>query len=133
LLASVDTGLPKLWLVRQALHLRRRRPDPFTTLATYRSLATTGRAADHVVAFARGEQVVTIVPRLPLKLARGRIGARLVAPPSRWADTRVELPHGRWRDVLTGESRRPKGSARGFPVARVLDRFPVALLEREDA
>jgi (1->4)-alpha-D-glucan 1-alpha-D-glucosylmutase len=131
--AAVESGLPKLWLLRQALHLRRRRPELFAPEATYRGLQTSGRAADHVVAFSRGEGLATVVPRLPLKLARGRVGARLVAPASRWADTRVELPRGLWHDVLTGDDHRVAGARAGLAVSRVLGRFPVALLEREDA
>jgi (1->4)-alpha-D-glucan 1-alpha-D-glucosylmutase len=133
LLAAVDTGLPKLWTTRQALHLRRRRPEAFEPDAGYRPLATSGRAAEHVVGFTRGDDVATVVTRLPLKLARGRIGARLVAPASRWADTQVELPPGRWRDVLSGDLHRVTDPARGLRAARVLGRLPVALLEREDA
>jgi len=34
--ARADEGLPKLWLIRQALHLRRRRPELFGRDATYR-------------------------------------------------------------------------------------------------
>ncbi len=130
--AAVDIGLPKMWVMRQALALRGRRPEAFGPDATYRPLPTSGRAADHVLGFTRGEHVGTVVTRLPLKLVRGRIGARLVAPASRWADTRVELPPGRWRDVLTGELHRVAGSSRGLRATRVLGRLPVALLERED-
>ena len=132
LLAAVETGLPKLWVMRQALALRERHPEAFGPDAPYRALMGSGRAADHVVAFTRAERVVTVTPRLPLRLARGRIGARLVAPASRWADTRVELPPGRWRDVLTGDLHRLTASSRGLRVARALGHFPVALLERED-
>ncbi len=132
LLAAVDVGLPKMWVMRQALDLRRRRPEAFAPGATYRPLPTAGRAADHAVGFTRDENVATIVTRLPLKLARGRIGARLVAPASRWGDTRIELPQGRWRDVLSGDLHRVSGSSRGLRAARVLSRLPVAVLERED-
>ena len=133
LLADVDIGLPKMWVMRQALDLRRRRPAAFAPGASYRPLPTSGRAADHVLGFTRDESVATIVTRLPLKLARGRIGARLVAPASRWGDTRIELPQGRWRDVLSGDLQRVSGSSRGLRAARVLSRLPVAVLEREDA
>jgi (1->4)-alpha-D-glucan 1-alpha-D-glucosylmutase len=133
LLAQIDTGLPKLWVMRQALALRARHPAAFAAEASYRPLASSGAAGGHVVAFGRADEVVTIVPRLPLRLARGRIGVRLVAPASRWADTRVELPPGRWRDVLTGDRHRVPATSRGLRVARALGHFPVALLEREAA
>jgi (1->4)-alpha-D-glucan 1-alpha-D-glucosylmutase len=133
LLAGLDDGLPKLWLHYRVLHLRTARPEAFGPEASYRPLAVSGRAAEHVVAFIRGEQVATIVPRLPLKLARGRMGARLVAPSSRWADTYVELSTGRWRDHLTGDRHVVRVGAHGLRLARVLGRFPVALLEKEES
>jgi (1->4)-alpha-D-glucan 1-alpha-D-glucosylmutase len=132
LLAEVEIGLPKLWVMRQALALRGRRAEAFVPDAPYRALLGSGQAADHVVAFTRAERVATVTPRLPLRLARGRIGARLVAPATRWGDTRIELPPGRWRDVLTGDRHRVAATSSGLRVARVLGRFPVALLERDE-
>ena len=46
-----------------------------------------------------------------------------------WADTRLELPPGEWRNTLTGESW-PAGSVR---VADLIRKFPVALLYRVPA
>ncbi len=138
ILTAADAGLPKLWLTRQALHLRRERRDLYGPEAAYRPLLVTGHAADHVVAFARAEAAVTIVPRHVHKLTRGRLGARLLPPASRWADTRVEIPAGRWRDHLTGERHVVRSAARTSPVDgtlpldRVLRRFPVALLVKVD-
>jgi (1->4)-alpha-D-glucan 1-alpha-D-glucosylmutase len=68
-----------------------------------------------VVAFARGGRTVTVVPRLPLRLAE-RGG---------WGDTAVRLPDGAWRDSLTGREH-----AHDARMSDVLDGFPVALLER---
>ena len=133
LLAEADSGLPKLWLMQQALALRARRSEAFAPGASYRPLEVSGPAADHVVAFARDGSVATVVPRLPLRLARGRIGAGLVAPASRWGSTRVELPAGRWRNVLTGDLHRVSPVSRGLRVAQALSHFPVALLERDEA
>src|SRR5207302_4319621 len=67
-------GYPKLLLTRDAL---RARPE-----GDYRPLAVTGAAADHVVAFTRGERVSVVVPRLPLRLERE----------GGWRDTTVDLP-----------------------------------------
>jgi (1->4)-alpha-D-glucan 1-alpha-D-glucosylmutase len=79
----------------------------------------TGPAADHAVAFTRGDAVAVVVPRLPLRLAdRGG-----------WGDTAIELPAVRWRNQLTGEV-----TSGGSVVAdSLLRRFPVALLEREES
>jgi (1->4)-alpha-D-glucan 1-alpha-D-glucosylmutase len=64
------------------------------------------------VAYARGREIVTVVPRWPLRLAGD------------WADTAVILPEGRWENRLTGE--RVDGGIR--EIGDLLARFPVALL-----
>ncbi|MFL6196180.1 MAG: malto-oligosyltrehalose synthase, partial [Thermoanaerobaculia bacterium] len=45
ILARMDDGLPKLWLIQQGLHLRRRRPGAFGTDADYRPLRAQGPRA----------------------------------------------------------------------------------------
>jgi (1->4)-alpha-D-glucan 1-alpha-D-glucosylmutase len=112
----VNEGLPKLWLIRQALALRRRRPELFGPKADYRPLLATGERAGHVVAFARGGRVVTVVPRLVLGLN------------GEWGDTTLEVPDGAWRNILTGDG--VGGSV--TRMADVLARFPVALLTRRE-
>ena len=112
LLDQTDEGLPKLWLIRQALHLRRRRPELFT--GGYLPLTPRGERAAHAFAFVRGGGSVTVVPRLVMKLAGD------------WKDTSLELPAGRWRNELTGEEV-AGGEVR---LAGLLRRFPVALLSQ---
>jgi (1->4)-alpha-D-glucan 1-alpha-D-glucosylmutase len=114
-LQRMDEGLPKLWLIRRALCARRSRPQAFGEgeAARYRPLTATGRRADHVLAFQRGQEVVAVVPRLVLALG------------GEWADTSLELPAGRWRNALTGED--VAGRVR---LPQLLARFPVALLVR---
>ena len=102
-------GLPKLLVTSRALRLRRERPAAFD--GSYEPLAVTGAWADRVVAFARGGEVVTVVPRLSV-------------PVDDWKDTAVALPPGPWRDLLTGDA------VESGMVADVLARFPVALLAR---
>jgi (1->4)-alpha-D-glucan 1-alpha-D-glucosylmutase len=117
ILARMDEGLPKLWLIRQGLHLRRRLPRPFGPEGAYESLRGAGPRAGHVVAFmrgVRGGEVAAVAPRLPLRLQGD------------WRGTTLELPPGSWRNELTGEA--IEGGAR--PVAELLARFPVALLTR---
>ena len=111
-----EEGLPKLAVTTRALQLRRRRPEAFGVKGAYRPLRATGPGADHVVAFARREEVVTVVPRLVLGVDQS----------GGWADTSVTLPGGSWEDVVSG------GRFEGGPVgvADLLRRFPVALLER---
>jgi (1->4)-alpha-D-glucan 1-alpha-D-glucosylmutase len=112
-----DEGLPKMWTIHKALELRREHPDCFGAEAEYTPLEVDGDRHDHVIAYLRGEDVVTVVPRLTLKLG----GA--------WKDTIVVLPKGRWRNRLTG------GSVAGGVITMrlLLKDFPVALLVREDA
>ncbi|HEX9944490.1 MAG TPA: malto-oligosyltrehalose synthase [Thermoanaerobaculia bacterium] len=114
ILARMEEGLPKLWLIRQGLLLRRRRPDAFDPGAAYEPLQARGARADHAVAFLRGGEVAVVVPRLVIRLGGD------------WGDTVVELPAGRWRNELTGEE--VEGGPR--PAAELLARFPVALLAR---
>ncbi|MFF4379106.1 malto-oligosyltrehalose synthase [Kitasatospora sp. NPDC001547] len=107
-----DLPREKLHLTTTALHLRRDRP-----LGPYRPLPAAGPAADHLLAFARGEDVVTAVTRLPYGLERA----------GGWRDTALELPAGGpWTDELTGRSL-PAGAV---PVAELLTALPVALLTR---
>ncbi len=106
-----DAGMAKLHVVRSALRLRRQRPDLFTG---YTAVSATGSGAGHVLAFDRGG-VVAVATRLPVGLARS----------GGWGDTRLALPAGRWRDILT-ERTADAG------VAGLLDALPVALLVPED-
>ncbi len=107
-----DEGLPKLWVTRQALHLRRNRPGLFGPEGSYSPIETRGRKADHVVAYSRGGGCVVVAPRLPIKLGGD------------WLDTTVRIPEGRWSNLLTGEEV-PTGEA---SVGKLLASFPVALL-----
>jgi (1->4)-alpha-D-glucan 1-alpha-D-glucosylmutase len=108
------TGAVKLLVTSRALRARRDRSELFTG---YRPLAATGSAVDHVLAFDRGG-AITVATRLPVGLAR-RGG---------WADTRLPLPGGTWRDALTGRVVRADADAPGIAVADLLDHYPVALL-----
>jgi (1->4)-alpha-D-glucan 1-alpha-D-glucosylmutase len=65
-----------------------------------------------VIAFARGENVITIVPRW---LQRGAL-----------PKAKLTLPQGEWRNLFTGEP----VSAGEQDVAVLLSSFPVALLVR---
>jgi (1->4)-alpha-D-glucan 1-alpha-D-glucosylmutase len=112
-----DEGLPKLWTIHKALELRRERPECFGAEAEYTPLEVDGDKHDHVIAYLRGEDVATVVPRLTLKLA----GA--------WKDTIVVLPPGRWRNRMTGGN--VDGGVNTMKV--LLKDFPVALLVREGA
>jgi (1->4)-alpha-D-glucan 1-alpha-D-glucosylmutase len=113
--ARADAGLPKLWLIRQTLKARHEQ-QIFQPQDSYRALTPSGAKREHVMAFARNQRAVTVTPRLPLKLAGD------------WVDTVIEIPNGRWRNHFTGETL-DGGLA---SVAKLLKRFPVALLLREE-
>jgi (1->4)-alpha-D-glucan 1-alpha-D-glucosylmutase len=115
--ARIDEGLPKLWVIRQALALRRRLPALFGPQGDYQPLGARGGQAEHVVAFARGGRVIAVVPRL------------VIGVNGDWADTTIELPRGAWHNELTGDEVRG-GAVR---LAELLARFPVSLLVREEA
>jgi (1->4)-alpha-D-glucan 1-alpha-D-glucosylmutase len=110
--ALTDLTDPKLVVTSTAARLRRDRPE--LVGASYTPLPVTGESADHAIAFLRGDDVATVVTRLPVGLAR-RGG---------WGDTKVELPGEGWRDLLTDRG------VSDVRLATLLDRLPVALLVR---
>jgi (1->4)-alpha-D-glucan 1-alpha-D-glucosylmutase len=120
--AATGFDTEKLLVTSRALRLRRDRPDWFT--GGYAPVAAGGPAAGHVVAFRRGQAII-VATRLPVGLAR-RGG---------WAGTALQIPPGRWRDVLTGaahDGSRPLlsdilGRGGGVRASTPL-RLPVAIL-----
>jgi (1->4)-alpha-D-glucan 1-alpha-D-glucosylmutase len=113
-LARADDGAPKLWLIASLLEQRRRRPELFES-ASYAPLTALGAKARHVVSFAR-DRLLVIVPRLLIGLGGD------------WGDTTIELPPGRWKNLLTGDEQES-----GSPVdlSQMLQSFPVAVLAGE--
>ena len=109
-----ESGLAKLWLIWKVLGFRRRHPAFFGNAGAYEPLAVSGVEAPRVLAFIRGGGAVTVTPRL----------AGLFN--SDWADTKVELPAGRWKNVLTD------ASAGSGLMKELTACFPVALLLREE-
>lgn len=124
LLDHLENGDAKLYLLQRVLHHRRARPRLFAEGA-YLPLPASGKARDHVLAFARiwtgeGEKegLLVLAPRF---------FARLEAAGG-WGDTALPLPagfEGRWRCLLTGRTFPLSGPA---PVGDLLRSFPVAVL-----
>ncbi|HET6734896.1 malto-oligosyltrehalose synthase [Mycobacterium sp.] len=106
---------PKMRVVTAALRLRRDRPASFTD-GQYSPLLAEGPAAEHVVAFRRGTDVLTVVTRHTVRLAE-----------TGWGDTTLALPDGAWTDRIGGG----RFSGR-LVVSELLADLPVALLERDD-
>jgi (1->4)-alpha-D-glucan 1-alpha-D-glucosylmutase len=117
ILARMDEGLPKLWVLHRALALRRRLPAAFGPDGDYQPLAARGERAAHAVAFARGGAAVTVAPRLVIGLGGWK---------GDWGATALDLPAGEWRNELTGD--RVEGGE--IHLATLLAHFPVALLAR---
>ena len=109
-----DLSRSKLWTIRRVLGLRKRAPWLFD--GAYRALHASGPHAHRVFAFARGEDLITIVPRL-------------TAGAENWRDTTVELPPGAWRDVLS--DRVVAGGS--VPIALVWTALPIAVLVSDGA
>jgi (1->4)-alpha-D-glucan 1-alpha-D-glucosylmutase len=112
---TADLSRAKLWTLRRLLAVRRRMPALFDAPA-YRALAASGPHAHRVFAFARGDDLVTIVPRL-------------TAGAEGWRDTTLELPAGAWRDVLA--DRVVAGGT--VPVALLFAVLPIAVLVSDNA
>ena len=106
----------KMRVVNVALRLRRARPDAFVR-GGYLPVLAAGAAADHVVAFRRGDDVLAAAVRWTVHLEQ-----------TGWGDTVLPLPDGSWTDVLTG---RPVSGT--VSAADLFAELPVILLERGDA
>jgi (1->4)-alpha-D-glucan 1-alpha-D-glucosylmutase len=107
---------PKMRVVRAALQLRRSRPDTFLSGA-YLPVCADGDAAEHIVSYVRGDDVLVAVSRWTVRLADDG-----------WGDTALTLPDGRWADVLSGAER-----SGAVPAGDLFADLPVALLVRVDA
>jgi (1->4)-alpha-D-glucan 1-alpha-D-glucosylmutase len=106
---------PKVRVVAAALRLRRQHSASFTD-GGYTPILAEGPAAEHLVAFLRGADVLTAVTRHPVRLSE--IG---------WGNTALVLPRGAWVDRIGG--RRYSGRVLA---AELFAELPVALLERVD-
>jgi len=119
IMRRMDCGMPKLWVTYKALHLRGAHPEWFGAEAAYTPLYAEGSRKEHVVAYLRAGRVATVVPRWNVKLGG--------TPNGFPAATTLELPDGRWENLLAGEAI-DGGRVR---VQTLLERFPVALLVKE--
>jgi (1->4)-alpha-D-glucan 1-alpha-D-glucosylmutase len=111
-MAELALGVPKLWLTARTLRLRARAPERFA--GDYAPLETMGEGESAVLAYARGGELVAVVPRWPVHAAQ--LGE----------DVKVRLPDGRFQDALSGTRYEERAS-----VTTLWSRFPVALLVRK--
>jgi (1->4)-alpha-D-glucan 1-alpha-D-glucosylmutase len=106
---------PKIRVVAAALRLRRDRAATFTD-GGYTPVRADGPAADNLLAFLRGDDVLTAVSRHTVQLSE-----------TGWGDTALVLPQGQWTDRISGA----RFSGRTLAAQMFAD-LPVALLERND-
>jgi (1->4)-alpha-D-glucan 1-alpha-D-glucosylmutase len=106
LLDGWPDGRIKLLMLVRLLHLRRAHGELFRD-GGYVALATEGRHAEHVCAFARvsgAEMLIAAVPRL----VTGLVGDTLAPLGGCWGDTAIVLPPAlaaaSWTNVLSGET-----------------------------
>ena len=111
--ALAELRHPKLRVVTTALRLRRTHPRCFSD-GEYVPLLADGEAAEHVVAFRRGADIVVAVTRWTVRLAE-----------TGWGNTVLPLPEGTWADRLTGAIADGPTAA-----AQLFADLPVVLLER---
>ncbi|MCK9275758.1 MAG: malto-oligosyltrehalose synthase [Syntrophales bacterium] len=109
-----ETGLPKFYVMKKALDVRRENKDLFE-LSGYTALESEGERKKHVIGFLRGGTIAAVVPRLILNLN----GA--------WGSTCIFLPEGKWNNIFTGEVL--QGGA--IPASVLFESFPVSLLLKE--
>jgi (1->4)-alpha-D-glucan 1-alpha-D-glucosylmutase len=114
-------GRVKLFVTWRGLDARARHRDLFRD-GTYTALTSD---SPNVVAFTRGEHVFVAVPRLT-----SRIAPAGTAPIGEaWGTAAVNAPAGSWKNIFTGDTLVIEGDS--VPLARVFERFPVAIFERE--
>jgi (1->4)-alpha-D-glucan 1-alpha-D-glucosylmutase len=111
-MSELESGAAKQWLIWKTLSLRRQRPELFA--GAYRRVQVGGADATRLIAFARGEDLISVVPRLNQRSVKV-------------CDAGVHLPAGELRNVLTGSV--VSGGAI-VPASALLEEFPVALLTR---
>lgn len=114
-MARMDEGLPKMWIIHHALWLRRERSRSFGPEGSYSGCSARGPQERRVIAYLRGGDVLTVMPRWSHSLTS-------------WSGTRLELPKGRWTNCLTGQH------FEGLqPIENLFAVFPVSLLALDHA
>jgi isoamylase len=119
-------GRIKLYVLHQALKLRKAKPELFVQ-GSYTPLETD----EHALAFARSlgaECAICVVPRLSWALTNQGATFALGAL---WGERMLRgIEPGRYRNLFTGAL---STVTRELPLSQVFERFPVALLLREDS
>ncbi|HEU0217187.1 MAG TPA: malto-oligosyltrehalose synthase [Stellaceae bacterium] len=122
LAADWRDGREKLFLAGRLLTLRRQRPALFSEGSYAPLYSEGGRGDDHLCAFTRQRDDITLVvaaPRLVWRLYQGGESAD-------WGQTTLPLPiAGRWHDIVGG---RCYSECERIPASKLFTEFPVAAL-----
>ncbi|BCA79934.1 malto-oligosyltrehalose synthase [Desulfuromonas sp. AOP6] len=127
LLAHMDNGWIKLFLIRRGLRERHRYPELFQQ-GDYLPLEITGPGREHVIAFARRQPEVMSVTIAPRLLAGWLEEGSLPLGRELWGNTALVLPGGSpfsWRESFTEAH---ISGEHGILIGEVLQSFPVGLL-----
>jgi (1->4)-alpha-D-glucan 1-alpha-D-glucosylmutase len=131
LLESPEDGRLKLYLIWKTLCLRKQWPDVFHR-AEYLPLTVEGERANHVVAFLRKNDYVSLLVVAP-RLVAGLLGESELPPMGSnvWVDTHVLFPFPgsfeTYRNAFTGAVKRLPCADTKIAVSELLADFPVAL------
>ncbi|UVF21082.1 malto-oligosyltrehalose synthase [Microvirga terrae] len=128
LLKTWPDGRIKQHVLMRLLHDRAESPTLYAE-GSYQPLSVEGEQTSRLIAFGRqhGETALAaVVPRL-----WGRLMPRdsQVVDPSAWGGTTVTLPHGRWRNILTGDDIVIDGDRQ--QIASLMSPLPLVVLKRE--
>ncbi|CAN5478576.1 malto-oligosyltrehalose synthase [soil metagenome] len=113
--ALTELNHPKMAVVKAALHLRRERPETFLA-GSYTPLPADGAAAEQLIAFLRGDDVLVAVSRWTVRLEE-----------TGWGETTLALPTGTWSNRISGAT--VSGTV---PAGQLFADQSVALLVRAD-
>lgn len=135
LLENPQDGRIKLFVTHRTLGFRRAHDRLFSD-GCYLPVMARGTKREHICGFIRAldnEAVLVVVPRLVVGLTGGKesppLGSEI------WEDSWLSLPREQkgkgYRDLFTGELVRigERHGSYGLPLAELLNKFPVALLE----
>jgi len=134
LLDTVEDGRAKLYLIWKALMLRREHALVFRD-GDYLALEAHGAKAEHLCAFARRHQDITLIAAAPRWLTMLTADSdTMPLGQEAWPDTRLALPdsgdQSAYENVLTGETLHPLPDRQppSLAAADLFAYFPVALL-----
>jgi len=125
-LANLADGRAKLYTTWRALRLRAEYPALFA-LGEYVPVEVRGALAENVCALVRRHETQLAVAVVGRWFAALRLRSGAGPTAFEWRDTKVALPAGKYRDVLTQTSRH-LAEGEGARVEELFAAFPVALL-----